>query len=99
MVKYVHLSRASLRSLPKTSMVVTFLLVFLSSFLMPALRLVRSLISSRLFGWVCLIWGPVPRPPIGGPFPQRWCPAQLLLQIPLSPLYWLSRCDVRPCEI
>ena len=66
MLKYAPMSLASLRSLPKTPLVVTFLLVCFISFLMPALRLVSFRMISGLFGRVCLILGHVRRPPIGG---------------------------------
>ena len=67
MLKYVPVSLGSLRSLPKTPLVVTFLFVFFSSFLIPALRLVSFLMLTSLFGGVCLTWGQVRSPPIGGP--------------------------------
>jgi len=39
---------------------------FFNSFSMPTLKLVSSLMFSRLFEGVCLIFGHVLRPPIGG---------------------------------
>ena len=67
MLKCVPVSLASLRSLPKTPLVGTVLLVCFSSFLIPALRLVIFCMFSGLFGGVCLICGHVRRPPISGP--------------------------------
>ena len=65
-VKYVPVSLASCRSLPKMPLVVIVSLLCLSSFLMPALRLVSFLMFSGLLGGLCLICGHVRKPPIGG---------------------------------
>jgi len=65
-LKYVPVSLASCRSLPKTPLVAAVLLVSLSSFLMHALRLVSFLMCSALLGGLCLISVYVRRPSIGG---------------------------------
>ena len=61
-VKYVPVSLASCRSLTKTPLAVTVLLVCFSSFLMPALRLMSVLMFSGLLGGLCRICGHVRRP-------------------------------------
>ena len=60
------MSLAACRSLPKTPFVVAVLLVCLSSFFMPAFRLVSFLACYGLLVGLCLICGHVRRPPIGG---------------------------------
>ena len=66
MLKFVPVPLASLRSLPKTLVIVTILLVCFSFFIMPALRLVSFRMFFGLFGGVCLVCGHVRRPSIGG---------------------------------
>jgi hypothetical protein len=53
-LKSVTVSLASLRSFPKTLLVVTFLLAFFISFFMPAFRLVSFRMSSDMFGCFCV---------------------------------------------
>ena len=65
MLKFVPVSLASLRSLPKTPLAGIVLLVCFSSFLISALKLVSVRMFSGLFRGVCLICGHVRRPPIG----------------------------------
>ena len=66
-LKYIPVSLiASCRSLPKMPFIVAFLLVCLSSFLMPVLMLMNFLMCSGLLGVFWLICGHERTPPIGG---------------------------------
>jgi len=64
MLKFVPLSLAACRSLPKTPLVAIFFPLI--SFLMPVFRLVVLWMMSGLLGEFCLICGQMRRPPIGG---------------------------------
>jgi len=65
-LKFVPVSLAAFRSLPKTPFVFAVLLMFFSSFFMLALRFVSFRMFSCLLGGLCLICGHVRKPPIGG---------------------------------
>ena len=66
MLKFVPVSLAACRSLPKTPFVFAVLLVCFISFFMLALRFVSFRMFSGLLGGLCLICGHVRRRPIGG---------------------------------
>ena len=100
MLKCVSVSLASLRSFPKTLLVVTALLVCFRSFRMPALRLVNFRMFSSLFGEMCLICGHVRRPPIGGFASSNMVSdmvspsATALADLSVVSLYSVSVCDL-----